>query len=254
MTYVSATGKHLASMNAAFGVVDAADVEIVRGDLVGILHEAARSGTEYIFGDSVTGMAEVPGAVEVTFERAEPRTFGDKNGSVVLTIDLPAGSSLVAYLAHSSVHADGSFGECELHMASGRVQLDRINALQANIAAGEVAIGHIAGRANIDGSAVEMRISEIQDTVTQRIAAAVARSISTARPARQPRRRPPPDPWEGLPPPRARRLPMRPTRPGPRRSRPGARRTSRAWPGPARPPGSGPIDRPCVREPPLWTG
>ena len=75
MTYVSATGKHLASTNAAFGVVDAADVEIVRGNLVGILHEAARSGAEYIFGDSVTGMAEVPGAVEVTFERAKPRTF-----------------------------------------------------------------------------------------------------------------------------------------------------------------------------------
>ena len=46
MTYVSAAGKHLASMNAAFGVVDAADVEIVRGDLVGVLHEAAGSGAE----------------------------------------------------------------------------------------------------------------------------------------------------------------------------------------------------------------
>ena len=72
MTYVSATGKHLASMSAASGVVDAADVEIVRGDLVGILYGAARSGGEYIFGDSVT---EVPGAVEVTFERTGPRTF-----------------------------------------------------------------------------------------------------------------------------------------------------------------------------------
>ena len=90
---------------------------------------------------------------------------GDKTGSVAITIDLPAGSSLVAYLAHSDVHADGSFGECDLHLASGRVQLDRINALQANIAAGEVTIGHIAGRANIDGSAVEMRVSEIKGTV-----------------------------------------------------------------------------------------
>jgi DUF4097 and DUF4098 domain-containing protein YvlB len=89
---------------------------------------------------------------------------GDKDGSVVITIDLPAGSSLVAYLAHSSVHADGSFGECELHMASGRVQLDRISALQANIAAGEVTIGHIAGRASIDGAAFAMRISEVKDT------------------------------------------------------------------------------------------
>ncbi len=90
---------------------------------------------------------------------------GDENGSVVITIDLPAGSSLVAYLAHSSVHADGSLGECELHMASGRVQLDRINALQANIAAGQVAIGHIAERADIDGAAFAMRISEVKDTV-----------------------------------------------------------------------------------------
>jgi len=90
---------------------------------------------------------------------------GDKNGSVAITIDLPAGSSLVAYLAHSSVHADGSFGECELHTASSRVQLDRINALQANIAAGEVAIGHIAGRATIEGSEVGVRISEVKGTV-----------------------------------------------------------------------------------------
>ena len=90
---------------------------------------------------------------------------GDKNGSVAITIDLPAGSSLVTYLAHSDVHADGSFGECELHMASGRVQLDRISALQANIAAGEVTISHIAERATIDGAAFAMRISEVRDTV-----------------------------------------------------------------------------------------
>ena len=90
---------------------------------------------------------------------------GDKNGSVVITIDLPAGSSLVAYLSHSDVHADGSFGECELHMASGRVQLNRITALQANIAAGEVTIGHIAERANIGGAAFAMRISKVKDTV-----------------------------------------------------------------------------------------
>jgi hypothetical protein len=90
---------------------------------------------------------------------------GDKKGSVVIRIDLPAGSGLVAYLAHSTVHADGPFGECELHMASGRVQLDRISALQANIAAGEVTIGHIAGRASIEGAAFAMRISEAKDTV-----------------------------------------------------------------------------------------
>ncbi len=83
---------------------------------------------------------------------------GDKNGSVAITIDLPVGSSLVAYLAHSSVQADGPLGECELHMASDRVQLDRIDTLQANIAAGEVAVGHIAGRAKIESKAGQVWI------------------------------------------------------------------------------------------------
>jgi hypothetical protein len=90
---------------------------------------------------------------------------GNKNGSVAITIDLPTGSSLAAYLAHSAVHADGSIGECELHLASGRVLLDRIDALQASIASGEVAIGHIAGPANIDGGAFAMRIGEVEGTV-----------------------------------------------------------------------------------------
>jgi DUF4097 and DUF4098 domain-containing protein YvlB len=90
---------------------------------------------------------------------------GEKNGSVAITIDLPAGSSLVAYLSHSKIHADGSFGECELHTASSQVQLDRIDALQANIAAGEVAVGHIAGRATIEGSVVGVRINEVNGTV-----------------------------------------------------------------------------------------
>jgi hypothetical protein len=90
---------------------------------------------------------------------------GDQNGSVAIAIDLPAGSSLVAYLAHSSVRADGPLSECELHMASGRVQLDRIHALQANISAGDAVIGHIAGRASIDGGAFAMRIGEVKDAV-----------------------------------------------------------------------------------------
>jgi hypothetical protein len=85
---------------------------------------------------------------------------GDKDGSVAITIDLPAGSSLLAHLAYSGVHVDGPVGNCELQMASGRVQLDRIDALRANISAGEVEIGHIARRADIDGAAFAVRIGE----------------------------------------------------------------------------------------------
>ena len=74
MSYVSSTGKRLASLNAAFGVIDATDVEIVRGDLARILHQAT-SNVEYIFGDSITGICEHADTVEVTFERAPARAF-----------------------------------------------------------------------------------------------------------------------------------------------------------------------------------
>jgi hypothetical protein len=59
-------------------------------------------------------------------------TPGDKTGSVVITIDLPA---------------------------------DRIDALRANISAGEVAIAHIAGRADIEGGAFAVRIGEVDGPV-----------------------------------------------------------------------------------------
>jgi hypothetical protein len=93
------------------------------------------------------------------------KTPGDKNGSVAITIDLPAGSSLIAHLAYSGVTAEGSLGASELHMASGQVQLDRVDALRANIASGEVAIGHIAGPAKVDGGAFVLRIGEVEGTV-----------------------------------------------------------------------------------------
>lgn len=100
---------------------------------------------------------------------------GDKHGSVAITIDLPAGSSLVVYLAHSSVRAHGSFGECELHMASGRVELDRVDALQANISAGEVAVGHVAGPAEIEGGASEVRIDQADGSVSAKTASGAIR-------------------------------------------------------------------------------
>ncbi len=51
----------------------AGDVEILRGDLGRILFEATKDGTEYLFGDSVTGLDEHDDGVHVTFARAAPR-------------------------------------------------------------------------------------------------------------------------------------------------------------------------------------
>jgi 2-polyprenyl-6-methoxyphenol hydroxylase-like FAD-dependent oxidoreductase len=71
-TYVDADGRPVASMPAG---IFAGDVEILRGDLGRILYEATRGGTEYLFGDSITGLHQDAGGVHVTFRRAAPQTF-----------------------------------------------------------------------------------------------------------------------------------------------------------------------------------
>jgi hypothetical protein len=125
--------------------------------LVEPINEASRSDVK-VAGKTRTDFAEGQLSVKTT-------TPGHKSGSVAITIDLPADSSLAAYLAHSSVQVNGPVGRCELHLASGQVELDRIDALEASIASGEVAIGHIAERASIDGGAFSMRIGEVKGTV-----------------------------------------------------------------------------------------
>lgn len=75
MSYVNAAGTRVASVDAAFGVVDAEDVEIVRGDLVASMYDAANTDVEYIFGDSVASLTEGDDGITVTFERSGQREF-----------------------------------------------------------------------------------------------------------------------------------------------------------------------------------
>jgi len=126
--------------------------------LVEPINPASRSDVK-VASNTRVGFADGQLSVKTT-------TSGDKSGSVAITIDLPAGSSLALHLAHSSIQVDGPAGQCELQMASGQVQLDRIGALQASVASGEVAIGHVAGRASIDGGAFAMRLGEVSGAVT----------------------------------------------------------------------------------------
>ncbi|MGW3343786.1 FAD-dependent monooxygenase [Nonomuraea rubra] len=67
---VNEHGRRLSSLpSEAFS----GEVEILRGTLSRILHDAAPA--EYVFGDSITTLAETADGVHVTFERSAPRTF-----------------------------------------------------------------------------------------------------------------------------------------------------------------------------------
>jgi 2-polyprenyl-6-methoxyphenol hydroxylase-like FAD-dependent oxidoreductase len=71
-TYVDADGRRVASMPAE---IFAGDVEILRGDLGRLLYQATRDGTEYVFGDTITGLDQRADGVHVTFSHAAPRVF-----------------------------------------------------------------------------------------------------------------------------------------------------------------------------------
>lgn len=78
MAYVDRHDRVLARMDPeAFGDSGGAvaDLEILRGDLVRILHEATGDGVEYVFDDSIAGLREDDDGVEVTFERSVSRRF-----------------------------------------------------------------------------------------------------------------------------------------------------------------------------------
>jgi 2-polyprenyl-6-methoxyphenol hydroxylase-like FAD-dependent oxidoreductase len=78
MALVDAANRRLATMPADLlgdsgGAI--AELEILRGDLVGILHAATRDQVEYRFDDAITGIAQGEDGLEVAFERGAPRTF-----------------------------------------------------------------------------------------------------------------------------------------------------------------------------------
>ncbi|RJL35556.1 FAD-dependent monooxygenase [Bailinhaonella thermotolerans] len=74
LTFVDTAGRRLARLPMSV-VQRPGEVEIPRGDLAAILYEASRDDAEYLFGDTITGLAQDDHGVEVAFERAAPRRF-----------------------------------------------------------------------------------------------------------------------------------------------------------------------------------
>ncbi|GAA0316631.1 FAD-dependent monooxygenase [Streptomyces polychromogenes] len=79
LALVDSSGRTTARVPAdAFGGEGiVSEIEILRGDLARLLYEATLPDTEYLFDDTVTGIAQAAGGdgVTVTFEKAAPRRF-----------------------------------------------------------------------------------------------------------------------------------------------------------------------------------
>lgn len=77
LSFVNERGRRVGRVN--MGALRAAsgsrEVELPRSDLASILFEAGRNEAEVLFDDSIAGLRQDAGGVDVTFERAAPRRF-----------------------------------------------------------------------------------------------------------------------------------------------------------------------------------
>ncbi|GGV03494.1 FAD-dependent oxidoreductase [Streptomyces litmocidini] len=75
-SYVDGTGRTIGELPAdIFGGRVEEDDEIMRGELARILYDRTREDVEYVFGDSITALAEDADGVTVTFESGTVRRF-----------------------------------------------------------------------------------------------------------------------------------------------------------------------------------
>ncbi|MGP3959846.1 FAD-dependent monooxygenase [Nonomuraea sp. 3N208] len=75
-TWLTVSGKAVATLGPdVVGFRDPGDLEILRGDLGEILHEATRGEVEYLFDDAITAISEDVSGAHVTFEKGPSRTF-----------------------------------------------------------------------------------------------------------------------------------------------------------------------------------
>lgn len=75
--FINSHGATIAEFPAATsGTAGAtAELEILRGDLARIIIDADSTGVEYIFGDVITGINELPGEIVVNFQHGSKRSF-----------------------------------------------------------------------------------------------------------------------------------------------------------------------------------
>ncbi|MEV6158794.1 FAD-dependent monooxygenase [Nonomuraea sp. NPDC052129] len=112
MKFVDAADRAVARIDTR----DPASVEIMRGDLVALLHEV--TDAEYLFGDSILGLRQDDDGVTVTFEHAPARRFdlvvgADGMHSNVRRLAFGTEEQFVQFKDHyfAFANADASLGE-----------------------------------------------------------------------------------------------------------------------------------------------
>jgi DUF4097 and DUF4098 domain-containing protein YvlB len=86
-----------------------------------------------------------------------------RGGAVDIDIALPSGSRLRASVASADVHAEGEFADCELHSASGNLDVDRVHGnVKAATASGAITMQQVAGNVSVSTASGSATLGEVE--------------------------------------------------------------------------------------------
>jgi DUF4097 and DUF4098 domain-containing protein YvlB len=89
---------------------------------------------------------------------------GNTGGSISVTIELPAASSVEATGGLADFDFDGPLGETRVKTGLGRIDLDRVQTLTIKSGTGDVVVDHVAGHAEIRAGSGEVRVRALDAT------------------------------------------------------------------------------------------
>jgi len=82
-------------------------------------------------------------------------------GSIVVTIELPAGSRVHGAGQSADFRSDGRLGECRITTGLGHIRLDRADALSLRSGVGDISLELATGHAEVTTGSGEVRLGEL---------------------------------------------------------------------------------------------
>ncbi|MEU7426395.1 DUF4097 family beta strand repeat-containing protein [Streptomyces sp. NPDC040750] len=108
------------------------------------------------------------GVLRIEAPAARNRILGP-SGTVEVTVQLPAGSTIDAMAASAELRGVGRLGDVTFEAAQGTVKLDETASTRLTLAAGDISVGRLGGPADISTQRGDLHITEaVRGTVTLR--------------------------------------------------------------------------------------
>lgn len=125
------------------------------------------------------------GVLRIEAPQAKNRILGT-SGSIEVTVQLPAGSSVEAKAAAAEFRGVGRLGDIAFEGAEASVKLDETKSARLTLQAGDIAVGRLGGSAEISVMKGDISIAEaVRGTVTLRtesgaVSVGAARGVSAS--------------------------------------------------------------------------